>query len=79
MSADRIAHPWGARTPYGKGAPWPVRVDPQLAEGRHGGGRRALGARGSAATAGPAPTTTSTTPASKQPTFKTGAAALGPA
>ncbi|MEV8510258.1 molybdopterin oxidoreductase family protein [Actinoplanes sp. NPDC051475] len=25
--ADRIADPWGARTPYGPGEQWPVRVD----------------------------------------------------
>jgi anaerobic selenocysteine-containing dehydrogenase len=24
---DRIADPWGERTPYGPGEPWPVRVD----------------------------------------------------
>jgi len=30
---DRIAEPWGERTPYGPGEPWPVRVDVQLAEG----------------------------------------------
>jgi hypothetical protein len=30
---DRIAEPWGARTPYGAGEPWPVRVDTYLAEG----------------------------------------------
>ena len=24
---DRIADPWGERTPYGAGAAWPVRVD----------------------------------------------------
>src|SRR5829696_8724322 len=30
---DRIADPWGERTPYGPGEPWPVRVDVQLAEG----------------------------------------------
>lgn len=27
---DRVAEPWGARTPYGAGAPWPVRVDEHL-------------------------------------------------
>ncbi|MDQ0259133.1 molybdopterin oxidoreductase family protein [Sinomonas atrocyanea] len=27
---DRIAEPWGARTPYGEGEPWPVRVDTHL-------------------------------------------------
>src|SRR5947207_15336631 len=32
-TADRIADPWGARTPYGLGAPWPVRVDEHLAPG----------------------------------------------
>jgi anaerobic selenocysteine-containing dehydrogenase len=27
---DRIARPWGARTPYGPGEEWPVRVDSHL-------------------------------------------------
>jgi anaerobic selenocysteine-containing dehydrogenase len=31
--ADRIADPWGARTPYGPGGRWPERVDLQLADG----------------------------------------------
>jgi ferredoxin-nitrate reductase len=30
---DRIADPWGDRTPYGKGDEWPVRVDTYLADG----------------------------------------------
>ncbi|MBQ0970024.1 nitrate reductase [Streptomyces sp. RK31] len=30
---DAIAEPWGSRTPYGPGEPWPVRVDARLAEG----------------------------------------------
>jgi anaerobic selenocysteine-containing dehydrogenase len=30
---DRIAEPWGTRTPYGPGEPWPPRVDTHLAEG----------------------------------------------
>ncbi|WP_369974689.1 molybdopterin-dependent oxidoreductase [Nocardia sp. MDA0666] len=30
---DRIADPWGTRTPYGPGQPWPERVDMFLAEG----------------------------------------------
>ncbi len=30
---DRIAEPWGARTPYGPGEPWPVRRDCVLADG----------------------------------------------
>ncbi|OBI79937.1 molybdopterin oxidoreductase family protein [Mycobacterium sp. E740] len=30
---DRIAEPWGARTPYGKGGHWPERVDSHLADG----------------------------------------------
>src|SRR3954466_5384125 len=30
---DRIAEPWGTRTPYGAGERWPVRVDTYLAEG----------------------------------------------
>jgi anaerobic selenocysteine-containing dehydrogenase len=30
---DRIADPWGERTPYGRGDDWPVRVDTALAEG----------------------------------------------
>jgi ferredoxin-nitrate reductase len=31
--ADRIADPWGERTPYARGDAWPVRVDAQLADG----------------------------------------------
>lgn len=30
---DRIAEPWGERTPYPSGGRWPVRVDTHLAEG----------------------------------------------
>ncbi|GAA3262001.1 molybdopterin oxidoreductase family protein [Nonomuraea helvata] len=30
---DRIAEPWGTRTPYGPGEPWPVRVDSFLEAG----------------------------------------------
>lgn len=30
---DRIAEPWGRRTPYGPGAEWPTRVDLHLADG----------------------------------------------
>jgi ferredoxin-nitrate reductase len=30
---DRIADPWGERTPYGRGAQWPARVDLHLAGG----------------------------------------------
>jgi anaerobic selenocysteine-containing dehydrogenase len=30
---DRIADPWGPRTPYGCGARWPSRVDTYLADG----------------------------------------------
>jgi anaerobic selenocysteine-containing dehydrogenase len=30
---DAISDPWGARTPYGPGEPWPVRVDGHLADG----------------------------------------------
>jgi ferredoxin-nitrate reductase len=30
---DRIANPWGARSPYGRGEHWPVRVDVHLADG----------------------------------------------
>src|SRR3954470_12895488 len=30
---DRIADPWGARTPYARGQEWPTRVDLQLADG----------------------------------------------
>jgi anaerobic selenocysteine-containing dehydrogenase len=30
---DRIAEPWGTRTPYGPGEQWPVRVDTFLREG----------------------------------------------
>jgi anaerobic selenocysteine-containing dehydrogenase len=32
-SLDRIAHPWGSRTPYGLDEKWPTRVDAYLAEG----------------------------------------------
>jgi hypothetical protein len=31
--ADRIAEPWGARTPYARGERWPRRVDVELADG----------------------------------------------
>lgn len=30
---DRIADPWGARTPYAAGQRWPDRVDTELSEG----------------------------------------------
>ena len=30
---DRIAEPWGTRTPYAPGQPWPQRVDYYLADG----------------------------------------------
>lgn len=30
---DRIADPWGERTPYDAGAPWPARTDMHLREG----------------------------------------------
>lgn len=30
---DRIAEPWGSRTPYGSGCQWPVRVDTYLEPG----------------------------------------------
>jgi hypothetical protein len=30
---DRIADPWGTRTPYARGAEWPVLVDTYLADG----------------------------------------------
>ena len=30
---DRIAEPWGTRTPYGPGKEWPVRIDQFLEEG----------------------------------------------
>ncbi|MFJ6682003.1 hypothetical protein [Streptomyces werraensis] len=32
-SPDRITNPWGARTPYAPGDPWPVRTDLHLADG----------------------------------------------
>ncbi|WP_086558716.1 molybdopterin oxidoreductase family protein [Streptomyces africanus] len=32
-SADRIADPWGARTPYAPGTPWPSRTDTHLGAG----------------------------------------------
>ncbi|MFJ5776286.1 molybdopterin oxidoreductase family protein [Streptomyces sp. NPDC093094] len=31
-SVDRIAQPWGGRTPYGRDEPWPERVDTYLRE-----------------------------------------------
>lgn len=31
--SDRIADPWGTRTPYGRGQPWPYRVDSYLDDG----------------------------------------------
>src|SRR5215213_6177087 len=31
--SDRIADPWGSRTPYARGSSWPVRVDCFLADG----------------------------------------------
>jgi hypothetical protein len=30
---DRIADPWGTRTPYGAGETWPARVDMHLEDG----------------------------------------------
>ncbi|MET9030359.1 nitrate reductase [Nocardia sp. NPDC004168] len=33
MRHDRIAEPWGHRTPYEPGKPWPARVDMHLADG----------------------------------------------
>ena len=33
VSVDRIARPWGSRTPYGRHEPWPVRVDTYLEAG----------------------------------------------
>ncbi|MER0443803.1 nitrate reductase [Streptomyces sp. Edi4] len=32
-SVDRIAEPWGSRTPYGRHGKWPERVDTYLADG----------------------------------------------
>jgi hypothetical protein len=32
-SVDRIAQPWGSRTPFGRHEPWPARVDTHLAAG----------------------------------------------
>jgi hypothetical protein len=29
---DGIAQPWGTRTSYGAGEPWPIRVDSHLAD-----------------------------------------------
>jgi hypothetical protein len=33
MDDDRIADPWGARTPYAPGQPWPALLDDHLAGG----------------------------------------------
>jgi ferredoxin-nitrate reductase len=30
---DRIENPWGERTPFGRGQPWPQRIDSLLADG----------------------------------------------
>ncbi len=30
---DRIANPWGERTPFGQGEDWPIRVDQFLEDG----------------------------------------------
>jgi anaerobic selenocysteine-containing dehydrogenase len=32
-TVDRIAEPWGTRTPYAPGEPWPVRIDTFLEDG----------------------------------------------
>ncbi|HYH49598.1 MAG TPA: molybdopterin-dependent oxidoreductase, partial [Acidimicrobiia bacterium] len=32
-TTDRIANPWGSRTPYERGGQWPTRVDLRLADG----------------------------------------------
>ena len=32
-TADRIANPWGERTPFGRDGVWPVRVDQFLEDG----------------------------------------------
>src|SRR5919206_323508 len=87
MSPDRLAQPWGARTPYGKGAEWPGRVRARmrivdLREGVvflpfHYGYRDAPGRDHDRAAN--ELTLTTWDPASKQPAFKTGAAALRPA
>ncbi|MDG4809551.1 hypothetical protein O7634_22615 [Micromonospora sp. WMMD1120] len=42
---DRIAEPWGERTPYGPGQEWPVRVDRYLADVHDRCRHRPLGAR----------------------------------
>src|SRR4051794_14655771 len=33
QQVDRIAEPWGTRTPYAPGESWPVRVDTFLEDG----------------------------------------------
>ena len=33
MAPERITHPWGERTPYSSGEPWPQRVDTLLTAG----------------------------------------------
>jgi hypothetical protein len=33
MSSDRIANPWGERTPFAAGQDWPPRVDMMLEDG----------------------------------------------
>jgi anaerobic selenocysteine-containing dehydrogenase len=36
VAVDRIADPWGERTPFADAEPWPVRVDQYLADGVDG-------------------------------------------
>jgi anaerobic selenocysteine-containing dehydrogenase len=38
LDGDRIADPWGRRTPYESGQAWPERVDEQVGGGRDGPG-----------------------------------------
>lgn len=35
VGLDRVADPWGPRTPHARGTTWPVRVDQHLAAGVH--------------------------------------------
>ncbi|QES16613.1 hypothetical protein DEJ45_32345 [Streptomyces venezuelae] len=63
LSDERIADPRGRRTPYGRGGRWPERTDSCLAEGV-------------AEEAANEVIPTAWDPVSKQPRFKTAAAAL---
>ncbi|OMI36461.1 hypothetical protein [Streptomyces sparsogenes] len=76
-SVDRIAQPWGGRTPYDRHGEWPTRVDTFLAEGVEPEAvRRWVQTASLLHSDGDAMDIAVADPASKQPLFKTAAAAL---